>query len=53
MKIHLVILIYFGLLDSVRAFKTESEAKVLYDKWRCLEDSELVKVYLKEIELEA
>jgi hypothetical protein len=52
MTAYLVIIAKFGILDTVRAFKTATDAQALYKRWKPLEDNIEIDIYFKEIILE-
>jgi len=51
MQIYLVIIAKFGIVDTIRAFKTAPDAQMLYNQWKRL-DSEEIDVYYKEVNIE-
>ena len=52
MKIFLVIIAKYGIIDTIRAFKNAPDAQKLYKQWKPLEDNIEIDIYYKEVNLE-
>jgi hypothetical protein len=51
-EIYLVIITRYGIIDTIRAFKTAPDAQKLYTQWKPLEGNDEIDVYYKEVTVE-
>jgi len=51
-KIYIVIIAKYGIVDTIRAFKTAPDAQKLYKQWKPLEGNDEIDIYYKEVNLE-